>query len=81
MKTYEMRIADDYTTTYIRGQISGMIFVLTDMPADYSGFAKKNFTDDDWDLRYMASEEQQSAILDCLYRKYPEAIVGVKEVE
>lgn len=80
MKTYLIYIDGKKTNTYIRGRISGMIYVLTGQPEMTFGWAKAR-----GDIHYMtkvvATEEQLTAITDCIKKVYPDAILLVKEKE
>ena len=79
-KTYQL-VADDYTTTtFVRGRISGMIYVLTGQPEKDYGWTKAP-GDVHWITRFIADAEQYKAVIDCVEKKYPNTILHVKEVE
>ena len=80
MKTYKIVIDGTKVSDYIRGRISGMIYVLTGQPE--KGFAWRTVAGHGhWIMLVLATEEQIAAITDCVKKVYPEAILAVTSKE
>lgn len=80
MKTYKIYVDGNKTNDYIRGRISGMIYVLTGQPEMTYGWCTARggvhlLT------RVDVEAEQMEAIKNCINKVYPDAILLVKEVE
>lgn len=70
------------TNDYIRGRISGFITVLTGMPDMTYGYAWREWEKKpDYLTKYVATEEQHEAIMECIKKYYPKACIGVRIVE
>jgi hypothetical protein len=81
MKTYKILInGATVTNDYIRGRISGFITVITGMPEMTYGWSHGECMCD-WITKYNATKEQHEAIVECIGRYYPDAVVGVIVVE
>lgn len=78
MKTYEILVNTKLANNYMQGRMMGIIYVLTGMPKkEYAMMQGEN----DILMRFDATEEQSKAVHDCLNDLYPNAYVGMREVE
>lgn len=78
MKTYEVVIDRNGSNSYVWGRISGIIYMLTDMPEIEMGWGKD---ENAVMLPFKATEKQADAIHELLTKMYPKWYVGMKEIE
>ena len=80
-KEYEISINGLRCNEYIRGAIYGMIVILTGGNNRGKNRWSANGLYTDLTYRYVASEEEQRVIHETLNENFPQAYVGVKEIE
>lgn len=79
MHTYEILLNHSPGNDYIRGRISGVVYVLSGRPKrEYAWIWDCEL---DWTWMFEASEEQANVIQECLNKMYPNTFVGMRQVE
>lgn len=80
MKTFKIVIDGLKTNEYMRGRISGMIYVLTGQA--HRGYAwRKAPGDNHWIMQVLATDEQIVTISECIEKVYPDVIMLVTTKE
>ena len=75
MKIYEILVDTRFTDEYERGQISGIIQAIAN---DY--VEVEVIENAEWSVRFNATEEQSSTIMELLNEHHNKAFVGIREI-